>query len=364
MRQDYKVIQQKIPLPFKVKKGILSLGAQTKNSICFAQGNFAYLSRLHQDLSYPPDFNNFERDVKFFLKKNPRVIAYDLHPEYQSTKFALELEAKGRRLRAIQHHHAHIASCMAENKLKNQKVIGVAFDGTGLGDDGKIWGAEFLITDYKNFKRKAHLKEIPLLGGERAILEPWRLLLAWGILPENINARTQKILKKMQIKGINAPLASSMGRLFDAAASLILKRNEANFEAQLAIELEKLASRVKEHKEASYNFKITKLDNYIIDPHPMFKEIIADLKAGKPKEEIAYRLHLTVAQMIARICLILKRENKINKVVFSGGCFQNKLLTRLALGLLEREGFQVFTHKKLSSTDQNISLGQCLIAGS
>jgi len=217
---------KKIRLPFKITKPTLALGSQTKNTICFAKDNLAILSPIHPDLGNYRDFLNFTKTAREFLKKSPKIIAYDLHPEYQSTKYALQLQATGYRLQAIQHHHAHIASCMVEFGLKNQKIIGVAFDGTGFGSDNTLWGAEFLICDYKNFKRRAHLREIPLLGGERAILEPWRLAAAWLNLiykdkfldldinfVKGIDKNKWQVLKNMNLTGFNSTLASSMGRL-------------------------------------------------------------------------------------------------------------------------------------------------------
>lgn len=366
---------RKIKLPFKVKKPILALGSHTKNTVCFAKDNLARLSRVHADLSNPQDFLNFQKTVKYFLKKNPKIIAYDLHPEYQSTKFAQNLYAKRYRLYAIQHHHAHIVSCMVENGLKNEKVIGVAFDGTGLGTDNTLWGAEFLVCDYKRFIRKAHLREIPLLGGQKAILEPVRTTLAWlyllykdGFLNLGINflktidKHKWLVLKKMYLSGFNSPLTSSMGRLFDAVASLVLEKPKANFEAQLPIELEKLAICYRP-SATGYKFKIVKNNQtLILDPRPMFKEIIADLKASRPREAIAYRFHLTIAEMISEAGLILRRETNINKVILSGGVFQNNLLLSLSKDLLYKEDFQVFAHKDLSCTDASISLGQAIVA--
>ncbi|MDP2918545.1 MAG: carbamoyltransferase HypF, partial [bacterium] len=232
---------KKIKVPFKVKRTILGSGSQAKNTVCLLRGGFAYLSPVHQDLSNPDDFFSFEKDIKYFLKKKPKIIACDLHPEYQSTKYVQNSRLTTYDLQLIQHHHAHIVACMAENGSKGKKVIGVAFDGTGLGADNKLWGAEFLICDYKNFQRAAHLKEIPLLGGERAILEPWRLLAAWT--GRGIDKKKWQVLKKMYSVNFNSPLSSSMGRLFDAVASLILGKTKANFEAELAIELERLAHR-------------------------------------------------------------------------------------------------------------------------
>jgi hydrogenase maturation protein HypF len=367
---------KKIKLPFKIKKPTLALGSQTKNTVCFAKGNFAYLSPTHSDLNNPQDFLKFEKTVRYFLKKKPKIIAYDLHPEYQSTKYALStLNITHYTLNSIQHHHAHIVSCMAENGMKNQKVIGVAFDGTGFGTDNALWGAEFLICDYKNFLRKAHLKEIPLLGGEKAILEPWRLASLWLYLAykdkflnlgmgflKGMDKKRWRVLKNMYSSGFNFPLASSMGRLFDAVGSLVFKKYRVNFEAELAIELERIASGYK-LEVRSYKFKIIKEKNmYILDPQPMFREIISALKTEEPEEKIAYRFHLTVAEMIRQTCLILRKETKINQIVLSGGVFQNNLLLSLGLDLLYKESFQVFTHKELSCSDSSLALGQVLIA--
>lgn len=349
----------KIKLPFRIEKPVLALGSQAKNTVCFAKGQSAYFSPVHPDLNDPEDFSDFEKHVKYFLGKNPKIIACDLHPEYQSTKFARQLSAISYRLSATQHHHAHIASCMAENGLLNQKVIGVAFDGTGLGSDDKLWGAEFLLCDYKAFKRAMHLKEVPLLGGEKAILEPWRLLYAWGL-----NKKKNQVLEKMRAAGFNSPLSSSAGRLFDAVGSIVLERDKAGFEAELAIQLEKLAFSCRLSAK-SYNFRIIEDKGvYIIDPAPMLEEIITDLKRKEPRGKIAYQFHLTAAEMIRKACLALKKECGVNKIVLSGGVFQNNLLLRLALDLLYKEGFKVFTHKYLSCNDSGISLGQAAIANS
>lgn len=371
---------KKIRLPFKIKKSILALGSNTKNTICFAKDKFAYLSQAHADLRVPRDLLDFEKEAKYFLKKNPKIIAYDLHPEYQSTKYAHELRDKGYELKPIQHHHAHIASLMIEKGLKNEKVIGVAFDGTGLGSDNTLWGAEFLVCNYKNFVRKAHFKEIPLVGQEMAIIEPWRLTAIWlySIYKDkfldlkidfikHINKRKWSILKNIYLKKTNSPLASSAGRLFDAVASLVLSKYSVSFEAGLAIELERLAKsfelRYPAAQANSYHFKVIKNPGgYIINPEPMFKDIVFDLKAKEPQEKIAYHFHLTVAKMIKDTCVSLRKENKINKVLLSGGVFQNKLLLTKSLDLLYKEDFTVLTCKELSCNDSSVSLGQAVIA--
>jgi len=383
---------KKIKLPFPIEKSVLALGSHRKNAICFAKGNFAYLGRVHQDLNNPRDLFDFEKEARHFLQKRPRIIAYDLHPEYESTKYAQHLSPITYYLSPIQHHHAHIAACMADNGLENQKVIGVAFDGTGLGSDNRLWGAEFLICDYKDFIRAAHLKEIPLLGAERAILEPWRLA-AWWLYSiykdkflnlkinfvKGVNKKHWRTLKNMYLSGFNSPASSSMGRLFDAAASLVLAKYKADFQAGLAIELEKIAAVYScqlssipvvggsafggSYQPASYPFRITQhKGKYIVDPLPMFKQIVLDLEAKEPKGKIAYRFHLTVAQMIVKICSILEKETKINKVVLSGGVFQNNLLLTLSIGLLYKKGFRVLSQNKLVCNDSSVSLGQAVVA--
>jgi len=356
-----------VRVPFKLKNTVLALGGQAKNTVCFAQGDSAYISPLHTDLSRPNDLSAFEKDAKYFLKKHPKIIACDLHPEYQSTKFAHSLFTNhyslitNRYPLSIQHHHAHIVSCMAENGLKNQKVIGMAFDGTGLGADNTIWGAEVLLCDYQKFARLAHLKEIPLVGGERAIFEPWRALAAWLNFDQSVDKK--QILNKIYKSGINSPLASSMGRLFDAAGSLILGKKEAKFEAELAIELEKLAGK-DNLKGAGYKFDIIQeKGGYILDAANLFKRIIRDLKAKVPLQNIARSFHQGVAEMIVKIALILRKEYRINKIALSGGVFQNKILLKMSLDLLNKEGFQVFTHQYLPCNDAGISLGQAVIAG-
>ncbi|MBU3958571.1 MAG: carbamoyltransferase HypF, partial [Candidatus Omnitrophica bacterium] len=245
-----------------------------------------------------------------------------------------------------------------------------------LGIDQRFWGAEFFCPcGYKNFKRTAHLREIPLLGSERAILEPWRLTAVWLYLIygerfwrlglggfKKANRRKWEVLKKMYLSGFNSPMASSMGRLFDAVGSLVFEKNKVDFEAELAIRLEKLATRYS-LLATSYSFKIVRRkDGYIIDPTPMFRQIILELKRKELKEKIAYKFHLTIAKMIKDTCLILRKQTSINKAVLSGGVFQNNLLLRLSLDLLYKEGFDVFNHNYLPCNDSGISLGQAAIA--
>ncbi len=354
---------KKIKLPFRIKQPILALGSQRKNTICFARDALAYLGPIQDDLSDPGDLLRFKKTAEFFLRKKPKIICSDLHPEYISTKFGSQIRAEGLRFVSAQHHHAHIASCMAENGLKNEPMIGVAFDGTGMGADNRLWGGEFLVCDYKSFQRAAHLSEIALIGGERSIKEPWRLLAALNLdIPKGIDKKRWQFIKEMRKRGINTVFASSMGRLFDLAACIILQRSLARFEAELAIELERAAFSF-QSSAFSYSFKIKKnKGQYIIDPEPIFKQIARDMSAKVARPEIAYRFHLSVAEMIRKTCLILRKNYKINKVALSGGVFQNRLLLSMSLASLYKEGFKTIIHKKLSCNDSGISLGQAVIA--
>lgn len=364
-----------IKLNFKVSKSALGLGAQVKNSICFIKGDSATISAGHRDLNSPQDLAWFEKDVKRFLKYKPSVIGYDLHPDYQSTKYAQLYLGSRLKLKPVQHHHAHTASCMAENNLGNQKVIGVVFDGTGLGKDTELWGAEFLICDYKGFERVAYLEAIPLLGAEKAIKEPWRVAAAWlysayrdsfmnlkiGFV-KKIEKRKWSILKNMYNSNFNSPYASSMGRLFDAVASMLFEESKVNHEAQLAVKLEKLAWQSKLNT-GHYTISLRRSGGaYIVSPGKMFREIVADLRKNTPGADIAYKFHSYVAEAIKGACLRIREDTHINKTVLSGGVFQNKLLLKMALKLLYQEGFIVFIHKNISSNDSGISLGQAVIA--
>lgn len=361
------------------REPILAFGAELKNTFCLGIKNRIYIAETTGNLENLNSFLLYQNQINALLKNlrvKPRIVAYDLHPEYLSTKYALEFAGKYRidKAVAIQHHHAHIASCMLSNNIKG-KVIGVAFDGTGFGSDGNIWGGEFLIASLDNYRRAGHLKYIPMPGATKAILEPWRMTVSWldsiykdkirtlGIdFTKRLNKPKFKIIKQMLDQGINSPLTSSVGRLFDAVASLVIARDKVSFEAQAAIELEELAFDAIDMRFTSYGFKIKKGDCSVIDPSQMFREIIRDLKKRIPVEKIAYKLHCTVVAMIKDICLILRKKTNLNKVVLSGGVFQNRIISELALDLLHSENFEVFTHKQIPINDAGISIGQAVIA--
>ena len=376
-RRSRGYVPHPIILDFKLKE-VLALGGELKNTISFSKENYVFLSQYLGDLKSVETLNFLKESIaslKKMFRINPKIIACDLHPDYLSTQYAEETRAKkGLRVVKVQHHYAHIVSCIAENNIK-EKVIGVAYDGTGYGDDGNIWGGEFLLCDLKEYLRVGHLKYYPLPGGDKAIMEPWRM--AYSYLYSIYGSRAKKInidfnrrmdydklsiIEKMIDKNINSPLTSSCGRLFGAASSLIGIRDEISYEGQAAMELESFcASGIKER----YNFCICKEgDEFIIDPQEIFIDIITDLKEGIDKKVMAAKFHNTVAEFTLNLCGKIKKSTGINKIALSGGVFQNRYLTERIISLLEKDDFQVYIQRKVPPNDGGISLGQAVVAGS
>ena len=308
-------------------------------------------------------------NLKKLFHIEPQIVAHDLHPLYLSTRFAQRLPDLQKM--GVQHHHAHIASCMAEHHLR-EKVIGVAFDGTGYGTDGKIWGGEFLVADFSGFERRAHFRNIPLAGGDAAIRQPWRSALSYlrqtfGAeaaaldLPvlSHVPPRKLKLVGAMLEKRINTVETSSCGRLFDAVASILGLRHEINFEGQAAIELEMAAA---ENVDASYTFDILPNEPWEIDMRPVIEQIVRDVQRHEPVGVAAAKFHNTLAQVIAEVCKRLRASDGLNKVCLSGGTFQNALLVKRAVHRLQTSGFEVFLHAQVPPNDGGISLGQAVIA--
>jgi hydrogenase maturation protein HypF len=365
---------QNFPLDIKIKHPGMGFGAQTKNTVCLLHSGNAVFSRQHPDLGVLDDRREFEKDVRYLLKKAKPVLGCDLHPRYYSTEFGRSLK-NGLRVVPVQHHHAHIVSCMAENGLKNQKVIGVAFDGTGLGPDRTLWGGEFLVADYRGFKRAGHLMYVPLPGGESAIRHPGRLALLWLYLAFGERFKKLKlklveevsgewpVIKKIYTGGFNCPPTSSMGRFFDACSSIILGRSSADMEAELPQELERRALSARQKNGPGFPFIIRNAGGLpVIDPLPVFRACVNSLLTKERPEEIAWNLHYTVAKMVSGTCLHLRRKTGLNRVVLSGGVFQNKVLLKTSRELLYEKGFTVLTHGRTYCHDAGISLGQAVIA--
>ena len=360
-----------VTLPFPVGQ-ILACGAELKNTFCLTKDHYAFLSQHIGDLE------NYETLVFYretldrmrqLFRIAPSAVAYDLHPQYMSTKLALEMT--GMEQVGVQHHHAHIASCMAENGLAS-KVIGVAFDGTGFGTDGKIWGGEFLVADFAGFERRAHFRYIALAGGDRAVREPWRLGLSYlldtfGAQLDSVDVPLLRRIapKKIATVGsmierrVNTVETSACGRLFDAVASIVGLRDEVNFEAQAAIELEACAQ---QGVEAIYPFEISNDDVWQIDVRPMIEQMVRDVLAAKPTGWISAVFHNTIAAIVVEVCVRVRKAEGIQRACLSGGTFQNVYLVERALAGLRANGFEVFLHSKVPPNDGGIALGQAVIA--
>jgi len=347
---------------------ILACGGELKSAFCLTRQRYAILSQHIGDLENFETMAFFEETLahmKRFFRVNPRVVAYDLHPGYLSTRFALEQEGVAKI--GVQHHHAHIAACMAENQLSG-KTIGVAFDGTGYGADGCIWGGEFLVCDYAGFERRAHLRYVPLAGGDTAIRQPWRVALAYlrdtfgaGALPqlplfESVGERQWRIVDRMIARGINTVPTSSCGRLFDAVAAIAGLRQETNYEGQAAIELEMAAA---DGVEESYGFEI---EGDSVDVRPAIQAIVRDLHSGVPAAVISAKFHNTLAAIVVDVCRALRAQERLRRVCLSGGTFQNFTLVKGAVRRLRAAGFEVFLHAEVPPNDGGLALGQAAVA--
>ena len=335
---------------------LLACGGELKNVFCLTKGTHAILSQHIGDLENYETLVFFEEtlaNLRKLFRVTPRAVAYDLHPGYLSTKYALGLA--GLEKIGVQHHHAHIASCMAENGLTGE-VIGVAMDGTGYGLDGAIWGGEFLLASYAGFTRRAHLRYVPLAGGDAAVRQPWRSALAYvGAAPfaGHVSEQRLRAVERMIATGTNTVMTSSCGRLFDAVAALVGLRHEANFEGQAAIELEAI---VDPSCEERYEFDIGGEE---LDFRAMMQRIVKERAAPSL---VAARFHNTLAAAIHEMCLRMRRESGIGRVCLSGGTFQNMRLLALAARALRASGFELFLHRNVPPNDGGIALGQAMIA--
>jgi len=371
-----------VRLPFAVPP-VLAVGGELKNTFCLTRDVYAFLSQHIGDMENAETLASFEGSVAHFQKLfriQPQVIAHDGHPEYLSTQWAQEQSAQtGIPLHPVQHHHAHMAACMAENGLV-EKVIGVSWDGTGYGLDGAIWGGEFLVGDYGGFQRAAFFRYVRLPGGEAAIRRPYRTALshlynafgdaAWDLnlaFMAQISPTEMAIIRHQTVTGLNSPLTSSAGRLFDAVSALLGIRGVVNYEGQAAIEMEMLASEVSEG-EVGGAYALPPLVTgagafpWEIDPAPMIRAIVNDVLAGVPVAVIAARFHRTMAACITAVCIRIRQREGLNTVCLSGGVFQNMLLLEETVRLLEREGFMVYTHHQVPPNDGGICLGQAMVA--
>jgi len=360
-----------VRLPWEVPP-LLAVGPELKNTFCITNKNYAFLSHHVGDMENYETLKAFLRGVEHFerlFRVKPAAIACDLHPDYLATRYARErAESEHLPVFEIQHHHAHIAACMAEHGLDGSRpVIGLSFDGTGYGKDGAIWGGEVLVTDYTDCRRRWHLEYFPLPGGDAAVKKPartalallWSLGLDWDERLASVRefcSEDQLTLRLQLEKQINTPVTSSMGRLFDAVSALAGVRQAVNYEAQAAIEFEAMAD---EAELAGYAFG---LNQDQIQVSSVIGALIKDVLAGVPVSKISARFHNGLAEMAVAACLQIKADTGIHEVVLSGGVWQNITLLRRTWSLLQAAGFIVYVHRQVPANDGGLSLGQAVIA--
>ena len=368
-RRSRGYVPRPVLLPFECGT-ILAVGAELKNTVCLTRGKQAFLSQHIGDLKNEATLDTFRQTIshlRTIMEIRPELVACDQHPDYLSTRYAEEL---GLSLVRVQHHHAHMASCMAENGLEGD-LIGVIFDGTGLGDDGTVWGGEFLVGGYEAVQRAGHLKQVRLPGGDAAAREPWRMAAAWlyGTLGEAVWQLPgmpvladieRQLLQAMLGRGINAPFTSSAGRLFDAAAFLAGAATRNSFDGQVGMALEALAETVTAaellpwHLQPGLPFQL--------DPAPMLLALVERISAGEAAAGLAWAFHASLAAAVTDACALARAATGFTRVVLSGGVFQNRLLSELVYTYLLKQGFEVFTHRLVPPNDGGIALGQAAIA--
>jgi hydrogenase maturation protein HypF len=357
-----------IELPSDIKP-TLAVGGELKNTFCLARGRHAFISHYIGDMENAETFEAFEKGIEHLshiFHVQPEIIAYDLHPNYHSTQYARRLSTSQV---GVQHHHAHIVSCMVDNGLDDRRLIGLAFDGTGYGADGAIWGGEVLLASFADFERFAHLEYLPLPGGDSAIRAPWRVAAAYAHalhidvddLPflQHVDHESLHALRQQINKYINTAHTSSMGRLFDAVASLIGLRNQVTYEAQAAMELEVLA---KPFVLAAQPYPYAIDDQRTIQLKDLLSTIVQDVRARKSIEIIAARFHRTIATIAIDICKQARQLTGLNEVALSGGVWQNEILLNLVRDGLKRDEFVVYSHRQVPTNDGGLSLGQAVIA--
>ncbi|MDD7793550.1 carbamoyltransferase HypF [Clostridium sp. 'White wine YQ'] len=365
-----------VPIPYKRvgNREILALGSNMKNTFCISKEGYLYLSQHNGDIENLESYDNYGKNLEHFkniFSFNPKFLAYDSHPTYMVNRYIDLYDIPKIK---VQHHHAHIASCMGENKIEG-KVIGVAFDGTGYGLDGNLWGGEFMICDLDNFTRAAHMKYRVMPGGEMAIKEPWRMGVSYiysaykelkdegeglNIIRSLYGDKGEFIVDLIKAN-INCHKTSSMGRLFDAIASIIEINHISTYEGQAACELEAL---IKFTNSESYSFKIAKNENYIIDMDEIILGILQDKSKGLKANVISQKFHNTVVKITVDMCILLRSEYKLNRVMLSGGVFQNGYILSNIIKELKVCDFEVHSNKLIPINDEGISFGEIMIANS
>jgi len=345
---------------------LLATGAQLKSAFCLTRAGFALPSQHLGDLENFETLEFYEQTLERMQRLfhvTPQAVVHDLHPQYMSTQLAMGMDVP-RRI-AVQHHHAHIASCMAEHQLRGQ-VMGVAWDGTGYGTDGAIWGGEFMVAGLGGFERMGHLRYVQLAGGDAAVREPWRVARSYlrdafgAEIPASaaapVTAEQMRVVDAMLERGLNAAATSSCGRLFDAAASLIGLRHVVTFEGQAAMALEAVAD---DERRERYEFEISSEGE--IDLRWMVRQIVREVEQGMAAGRIAARFHNTLVQVVVELCRRMSNLRGLKRVCLSGGCFQNLRLLRGCVDELRNDGFEVYYQRLLPANDGGIALGQAAV---
>lgn len=380
IRRSRGVAPQPIRLPHICPCPILAVGGQLKGTIALGSGTQAFLSHHLGDLDQLEAYRAFERDILLYQELfaiEPVSIAHDLHPDYASTRYSATRDLP---LIPIQHHHAHMASCMAEHDIRDD-VIGVIFDGAGLGNDGAIWGGEFLVGGYSQFWRAAHLRYVGMPGGEQVVREPWRMAVAHlldadprsDLLKSMATPAALRTVNRILERQCNAPPTSSMGRLFDAVAAMAAIRSKISYEGQAAMELESLATRCP--MDGVYPWGIVERSNgqdsrtrdlrspsWIVDARPLVREVAADVLRNVPPATIARRFQASVVELIAEMCIRIRNTTGLTQVALSGGVFMNALLLSESQSRLSALGFTLYRHRRVPANDGGLSLGQLAIA--
>jgi hydrogenase maturation protein HypF len=370
LRRSRGFVPAGLDLPLAARLALLGCGAEQKAAFCLADGTRAWVSHHIGDIKNYETLRSLQDGVAHFerlFEVTPRVVAHDLHPDYLSTRYALERE--GVELVGVQHHHAHLAATLAEHGERGP-AVGAIFDGTGYGTDGTVWGGELLVGGLAGYERAGHLRAVRMPGGERAIRQPWRMALAWlvelfgeDVAPppalSGLDPATWRAVAHMVATGTSAPLTTSMGRLFDAVAAICGVRSEVSYEGQAAIELEALADPA---ATGAYALALLEGSPAVLDPAPAIEQILADLAAGVDVATVSARLHAGIANATAAACAQLAEAAGLQTAVLSGGVFQNRLLLERTATALERAGLRVLVPERLPPNDGQIAFGQVAVA--
>jgi hydrogenase maturation protein HypF len=367
LRRSRGYVPDELELPVPAQRPLVACGAELKNTFCVAKSERAWVGHHIGDLENWETLRSFTQGIDHFehlFAVEPEVVVHDAHPEYLSTKYALD--RAGFDALAVQHHHAHLAACLAEHGLEGP-ALGAIFDGTGYGSDGTIWGGELLFGDLTTFRREGSLWPVPMPGGAAAIREPWRMACAWldadpaipAALAGEVTPVAWRGVCELVRNGVASPVTTSAGRLFDAVAALCGVRSRVNYEGQAAIELEAACDPA---ERGSYPLPLLQRGRLVLDPRPTIAAVARDVNAGAPAAAVASRFHNTIARATAGACTVLARRRRVQTIVLSGGVFQNRRLLEATAALLAGAGLDVLTPERLPPNDGGISFGQAAVA--